>query len=69
MYFIKMYLKMFNGHVASFISQICVRKIKEGKKGRKEEVEEENFQLEGLGRVQNTCIFGMKPVNLVNMVL
>ena len=64
-----------NGYVASFVLQICVRKIKEGKEERKEgevELEEENFcstfKLEGLVRVQNNCVFGMRPTNLVNLV-
>ena len=62
-----------NGYVAFFILQLCVRKIKEGKEGRKNgeiELEEENlysaFKLEGLASSKH--VFGMRPMNLVNLV-
>lgn len=45
--------------------------MKERREEGEVELEEENifaFRLQGLRRVQNMCMLGMRPENLVNMV-
>lgn len=56
--------------LCGFLYSADLCKENEGRKGEVE-LEEENysaFTLKVLERVQNICMFGMRPVNLVNVV-